>query len=181
MWGFERVEDAKLQSSGLALGILSTDNDGAIFGGTNETLREAGLPPAEKQDCMQHNKGNHRNKALRTGGFLKTWHSSRLKHYSGFRIWEEVQPLAQPQPPTQGQPQPPTQGQPQAQPLEAQPQPPAHDGESTDEAGKAEMTKAKKKMTSRRDRVCTFTFLHVVKEEIRIRINGWGIVHVHIF
>eukprot|EP00058_Branchiostoma_floridae_P022055 XP_002607545.1 hypothetical protein BRAFLDRAFT_106494 [Branchiostoma floridae] len=64
MWGFERVEDAKLQSSGLALGILSTDNDGAIFGGTNETLREAGLPPAEKQDCMQHNKGNHRNKVL---------------------------------------------------------------------------------------------------------------------
>eukprot|EP00058_Branchiostoma_floridae_P022050 XP_002607540.1 hypothetical protein BRAFLDRAFT_106488 [Branchiostoma floridae] len=50
-------------------------------------------------------------------------------------------------------------GQPQAQPLEAQPQPPtqgqppAHDGESTDEAGKAEMTKAKKKMTSRRDRL----------------------------
>ncbi|KAI8493982.1 hypothetical protein Bbelb_283290 [Branchiostoma belcheri] len=40
------------------------DNDGKILNGTNEALRDAGLPPAEKQDCIQHNTRNHRNRVF---------------------------------------------------------------------------------------------------------------------
>eukprot|EP00058_Branchiostoma_floridae_P024603 XP_002610093.1 hypothetical protein BRAFLDRAFT_125654 [Branchiostoma floridae] len=50
--------------SGLQVGISCNDNDGKILDGTNEALREAGLPPAEKQDCVQHNTRNHRNKVF---------------------------------------------------------------------------------------------------------------------
>lgn len=49
----------KLLKHGLEVGIMESDNDAQIIGGTNDALREAGLEPAEKQDCMQHNQRNH--------------------------------------------------------------------------------------------------------------------------
>eukprot|EP00058_Branchiostoma_floridae_P026651 XP_002612142.1 hypothetical protein BRAFLDRAFT_88881 [Branchiostoma floridae] len=50
--------------SWLQLGISYFDNDGKIFNGTNEALREAGFPPVEEQDCVQHNTRNYRNKVF---------------------------------------------------------------------------------------------------------------------
>ncbi|CAH1240857.1 Hypp6127 [Branchiostoma lanceolatum] len=63
--GKQREKDGQGEhgQSGLALGILCTDNDGACLKGTNEALSEAGLPPAEKQECVQHNGIYHLKKA----------------------------------------------------------------------------------------------------------------------
>ena len=52
--------EAIMQCSGMAVGTLCTDNDGKILKGTNEAMNDAGEPSAEKQDCLQHNKRNHR-------------------------------------------------------------------------------------------------------------------------
>ncbi|XP_019624491.1 PREDICTED: uncharacterized protein LOC109470151 [Branchiostoma belcheri] len=52
--------EAVLKCSGLAAGTHCTDNDSKNIKGVNDALREAGLPPAEKQDCILHHKRNHR-------------------------------------------------------------------------------------------------------------------------